>query len=157
MSSILGGRYTSQRSKIKRSSCCLTRPCFLLIPAGSSHINARRAAGGASLERSLTYSLVQVEGLIKIESFAGRLESESIILASGLDLFGSRVSPSRSFDVLSPTFNKAQLLITITVLSLGLAVTRNMVRFMCCCSRRSLTLSLSQVKARQIHQKWYFL
>lgn len=66
--------------------------------------------------------------MTNIESFAGRLESESIILASGLDLFGSRVSPSRSFDVLSPTFNKAQLLVTITVLSLGLAITRNMVR-----------------------------
>nr|CRX79162.1 hypothetical protein [Leucosporidium scottii] len=80
-----------------------------------------------------------VEGLAKVESFAGRLESESIILASGLDLFGSRLSPSRSFDVLSSTFNKAQLVITITVLSLGLAITRNM------------------VKARQIQQKWYSL
>ncbi|ORY45435.1 hypothetical protein BCR35DRAFT_311094 [Leucosporidium creatinivorum] len=81
----------------------------------------------------------EVEGLNKIESFAGRLESESLVLASGLDLFGTRVSPSRSFDVLSPTFNKAQLVITITALSLGLAVTRSM------------------VKGRQVHQKWYFL
>lgn len=49
------------------------------------------------------------------------------MLAYGLDLFSTRLSPSRSFDVLSPTFNKLQLLVTVTGLSGALVVTRSMV------------------------------
>ena len=58
---------------------------------------------------------------------AGQLESESRVLAFGLDLLGSTVSPSRSFDVLSPSFNKLQLLVTVTLLSSALLVTQTTV------------------------------
>ena len=51
------------------------------------------------------------------------------MLAFGHDLFFTRQSPSKSFDVLSPAFNKSQLVITVTILSVALAVTRSMVRF----------------------------
>lgn len=56
------------------------------------------------------------------------LESTSLILASGLDLFYTRVAPSGSFDVLSEGFNKAQLLATITALAIGVIVLRPLVR-----------------------------
>lgn len=71
---------------------------------------------------------MQLEGVLRVDSFPGRLESESILFASGLDLFATRISPSRSFDVLSPAFNKVQLVVTITLLSLALGWTQNMVR-----------------------------
>lgn len=57
------------------------------------------------------------------------LESTSLVFAYGpLDLFMSRVSPSGTFDVLSPSFNKVQLVLTIAVLLGGVLVTRPMVR-----------------------------
>ena len=56
------------------------------------------------------------------------LESTSLVFASGLDLFFTRVAPSGSFDVLSEGFSKEQLLGTILVLAIGLAVLRPLVR-----------------------------
>jgi hypothetical protein len=42
-------------------------------------------------------------------------------------LFGSRVTPSGTFDVLSESFNKAQLVLTIGGLTLAIAIARPMV------------------------------
>jgi hypothetical protein len=70
----------------------------------------------------------QLLGIDRVSTSPGRRESESIVFASGLDLFGTRLAPSRSFDVLSPAFNKVQLVVTITSLTLALAVARTMVR-----------------------------
>lgn len=61
------------------------------------------------------------------------LESTSILFAYGLDLFGSRITPSGTFDILSDAFNKTQLLLTIAVLVVGLvfakpAVDRRLMR-----------------------------
>jgi hypothetical protein len=56
------------------------------------------------------------------------LESTSLVLASGLDLFYTRVAPSGSFDVLSESFSKSQLLATIFALMAGLIVMRPIVR-----------------------------
>jgi ER membrane protein complex subunit 1 len=56
------------------------------------------------------------------------LESTSLVFAHGLDLFCTRVTPSGTFDVLSETFNKAQLVLTIAGLALAIVVTRPMVR-----------------------------
>lgn len=56
------------------------------------------------------------------------LESTSLVFASGLDLFFTRVAPSGSFDVLSEGFSKSQLLATILALAIGLMVLRPLVR-----------------------------
>ena len=54
------------------------------------------------------------------------LESTSLIFAYGLDLFGSRVTPSNTFDVLSESFNKAQLVLTIGGLTAAIAIAKPM-------------------------------
>jgi ER membrane protein complex subunit 1 len=56
------------------------------------------------------------------------LESTSLIFASGLDLFFTRAAPSGSFDVLSDSFNKTQLLATIAALVVGILVVRPLVQ-----------------------------
>lgn len=48
--------------------------------------------------------------------------------ALGLDLFCTRVAPSRTFDVLSASFNKAQLVLTLGALALAIIVTKPMVQ-----------------------------
>ena len=42
----------------------------------------------------------------------------------GLDLFFTRVAPSNTFDVLSESFNKVQLVITIAGLGLAIALVK---------------------------------
>ncbi|SPO32395.1 related to EMC1 - member of a transmembrane complex required for efficient folding of proteins in the ER [Ustilago trichophora] len=56
------------------------------------------------------------------------LESTAIVYAYGLDSFSTRVSPSGQFDVLQESFNKPQLLLTLVILSVGIVITRPMVR-----------------------------
>ncbi|KAJ7230405.1 DUF1620-domain-containing protein [Mycena pura] len=55
------------------------------------------------------------------------LESTSLVLAYGLDLFLTRVTPSSTFDVLSENFNKAQLVLTVFGLALGIVIAKPMV------------------------------
>ena len=55
------------------------------------------------------------------------LESTALVFAYGLDLFGTRVAPSRTFDVLSEEFNKLKAQLVLTVGGLVLAVTRPIV------------------------------
>ncbi|KAL8290623.1 hypothetical protein RQP46_002881 [Phenoliferia psychrophenolica] len=74
---------------------------------------------------SHTYELF---GVTHVVSAPGRRESESLVLGFGHDLFFTRQSPSKSFDVLSPAFNKFQLVITVSILSVALVVTRSMVQ-----------------------------
>ncbi|KAA1466837.1 DUF1620-domain-containing protein [Dentipellis sp. KUC8613] len=65
------------------------------------------------------------------------LESTSLIFAYGLDLFGTRVAPSGTFDVLSEEFNKAQLVLTVCGLAAAIMVTRPM------------------VSRKKLREKWY--
>lgn len=46
----------------------------------------------------------------------------------GVDLFFTRVAPSKTFDVLSENFNKIQLVLTIGGLALAILITKPMVR-----------------------------
>ncbi len=50
------------------------------------------------------------------------LESTSLVFAYGLDLFSSRIAPSKTFDVLNENFNKAQLVLTIGGLVVAIMV-----------------------------------
>jgi hypothetical protein len=57
------------------------------------------------------------------------VESTSLILGYGMDLFFTRgLNPSGTFDILSDTFNKAQLLLTLLALTGGIAMARPAVR-----------------------------
>jgi hypothetical protein len=72
----------------------------------------------------LTWPSRQVLGISAVHSSPALLESTSIVLALGLDLFQTRVMPSGGFDVLPDSFNKLQLVLTIMGLTAGIVVTR---------------------------------
>ncbi|KTW26078.1 hypothetical protein T552_02971 [Pneumocystis carinii B80] len=70
----------------------------------------------------------EVYGIKNILSSPTLLESTSLILAYGHDIFFTYVTPSNSFDVLNPNFNKLQLLLTISLLIVGLLLLRSMAK-----------------------------
>ena len=55
------------------------------------------------------------------------IESTSLVLAYGVDVFGTRVSPSMAFDILGKGFNKLSLVATVVALGAGVAVLAPMV------------------------------
>ncbi|TID23736.1 DUF1620-domain-containing protein [Venturia nashicola] len=61
----------------------------------------------------------EVVGIEKIITSPAILESTSLVFAYGLDVFGTRITPSFSFDVLGKDFNKLQMLATVAVLFVG--------------------------------------
>ncbi|KAH9911778.1 uncharacterized protein BXZ73DRAFT_93328 [Epithele typhae] len=69
----------------------------------------------------------QVAKVRKIVTSPALLESTSLVFAYGLDLFFSRVAPSNTFDVLSESFNKTQLVVTIAGLALAIAIVKPIV------------------------------
>ncbi|BFZ61555.1 hypothetical protein YB2330_002627 [Saitoella coloradoensis] len=56
------------------------------------------------------------------------LESTSLVFAFGLDMFFTRVTPSQSFDKLSASFSKGQLVLTMIALCAAVGLTSPMVR-----------------------------
>lgn len=66
--------------------------------------------------------------MVSVKTSPALLESTSLVLGTGLDLFFTRVAPSGSFDVLSKGFSKSQLLATIFALAAGLSILRPLVR-----------------------------
>lgn len=68
-------------------------------------------------------------GARAIISSPALLESTSLLLTHGLDLFLTRgVNPSGTFDILSDNFNKIQLLLTLAGLSGGIFIAKPAVR-----------------------------
>ncbi|KAI0033037.1 DUF1620-domain-containing protein [Vararia minispora EC-137] len=67
------------------------------------------------------YRIANVHGIVTSPAL---LESTSLVFAYGLDLFGSRVAPSKTFDVLSESFNKAQLVLTVAGLAVAIIVAK---------------------------------
>ncbi|KAK7046106.1 hypothetical protein VNI00_007107 [Paramarasmius palmivorus] len=74
---------------------------------------------------SHNYEVAQVRNIIAAPAL---LESTSLVFAYGLDLFLTRVAPSKTFDVLSESFNKTQLVITILALAVAIMFTKPAVR-----------------------------
>jgi hypothetical protein len=66
------------------------------------------------------------------------LESTSLVFTSGLDIFLTRTSPSGTFDLLSETFNKKQLIWTVG----GLLV--------------ALLVAVPMVREKRLNGRWYF-
>eukprot|EP00899_Mesostigma_viride_P000410 jgi/Mesvir1/1036/Mv17562-RA.3 len=65
----------------------------------------------------------QVAKLRHVVTAPARLESASHVLAYGLDLFYTRTSPSKSYDLVSDDFNYALLVVTIVLLLVAAYVT----------------------------------
>lgn len=74
------------------------------------------------LQSYVTHAL-KVENLRGIEVVPAKLESTTLIFAYGIDLFFSRLAPSRTYDSLTEDFSYALLLITIVALVVAIFVT----------------------------------
>lgn len=61
----------------------------------------------------------EVIGIREIITSPALIESTSIVFAYGLDLFGTRLSPSFRFDILGKDFNKFQMLATVAALAVA--------------------------------------
>lgn len=72
-----------------------------------------------------------------VYSFPTEFESTSALIGVGLDLFAGSVAPSRTFDMLGPDFNKAQLVLTTTGLLLSTLILKPI------------------VKNKQLKRQWY--
>ncbi|XP_052170277.1 uncharacterized protein LOC127786708 [Diospyros lotus] len=70
----------------------------------------------------VTHSL-KVEGLRGIVTVPAKLESTSLLFTYGVDLFFTRMAPSRIYDSLTEDFSYALLLITIVALLVAIFVT----------------------------------
>lgn len=79
----------------------------------------------------------QVMGISQLSTTPTALESTSLLLASGVDLFLARLSPSSTFDILSESFNKTQLILTIIGLLVGIVIVKPI------------------VESRKLQQRWY--
>ena len=77
-----------------------------------------------------------VQGIQKIMTHPSALESTCFVFAYGLDVFGTRTSPSMAYDVLGKGFNKVALMATVLALAVGVAALAPI------------------VQKRQINQRW---
>ncbi|SPN99843.1 uncharacterized protein DNG_02695 [Cephalotrichum gorgonifer] len=75
--------------------------------------------------------VIGVEGIIATPAI---VESTSLVLAYGVDVFATRVTPSAQFDVLGKDFNKITLLGTVAALAFGVVALKPLV------SRRQINL-----------------
>lgn len=64
-----------------------------------------------------------MEGLRGIVTVPAKLESTTLVFAYGVDLFYTRLAPSRTYDSLTEDFSYALLLITIVALVAAIFVT----------------------------------
>ncbi|KAL1296677.1 hypothetical protein AAFC00_000155 [Neodothiora populina] len=80
----------------------------------------------------------EVLGVEKITTSPAVLESTSLVFAYGLDIFGTRVNPSFSFDILGKDFNKLQMLATVVALFIATVAVAPL------------------VKRKQINARWQF-
>ena len=75
--------------------------------------------------RVVSLTTHKILGTKSFVSSPALLESTSLLFAYGLDLFLTRgLTPSGTFDILSDSFNKVQLLLTLAGLSIGIMVAR---------------------------------
>lgn len=69
--------------------------------------------------------VVGIEGIV---AAAATVESTSLVVAYGVDVFGTRIAPSGVFDILGKSFDKAILILTVVALFGGVAFLSPMVR-----------------------------
>jgi outer membrane protein assembly factor BamB len=61
----------------------------------------------------------EVLGIQEVVTSPALIESTSLVFAYGLDVFGTRLTPSFSFDILGKDFNKFQMLATVAALAVA--------------------------------------
>ncbi|EWC44538.1 hypothetical protein DRE_06710 [Drechslerella stenobrocha 248] len=76
---------------------------------------------------SLSHSR-EVIGVKSVITTPSLLESTSVVVAWGLDIFGTRTSPSEAFDILGRGFNKLTLILSVVAVGFGTLFMRPMVR-----------------------------
>lgn len=97
----------------------------------------------------------EVVGVQNVITSPALIESTSLVFAYGLDIFGTRLSPSFSFDILGKDFNKFQMLATVAALAVATFVVAPLVRLSPC---NFCTLAnQSQVTRKQVNARWQFL
>ncbi|KAI0402422.1 hypothetical protein F4802DRAFT_575694 [Xylaria palmicola] len=105
------------------------RPAGRDPTAGEAEEGLARYAPAVELDPRMavthTRDVLGVRGILVAPAV---LESTCLVLAYGLDVFGSRVAPSGAFDVLGKGFNKVTLLGTVAALFLGVLGLGPMVR-----------------------------
>jgi hypothetical protein len=69
----------------------------------------------------------EVIGVRNVITSPALLESTSLVFAYGVDIFGTRLTPSFAFDILGKDFNRLALVITVTALTIGVSVLAPMV------------------------------
>lgn len=74
------------------------------------------------LQSYVTHAL-KVEGLKGIIAVPAKLESTTLVFSYGVDLFFTRLAPSKTYDSLTEDFSYALLLITIVALVAAIFVT----------------------------------
>lgn len=72
------------------------------------------------------FAAMQVLGADRIKTAPAFLESTSLVLAFGLDVFFTRRMPSKAFDVLSADFSRGSLIATTLALVVAIVVARRM-------------------------------
>ncbi|KAL3642641.1 hypothetical protein CASFOL_013456 [Castilleja foliolosa] len=75
------------------------------------------------IPQSYVTHALKVEGLRGIATVPAKLESTALVFAYGVDLFFTRLAPSRTYDSLTDDFSYALLLITIIALVVAIFVT----------------------------------
>lgn len=70
-----------------------------------------------------------VAGIKAVLSRPTLLESTSLVLAYGSDIYGTRATPSQAFDILGKNFSKLQLVLTVVALGAGVTALAPMVCF----------------------------
>ncbi|CAL5431656.1 unnamed protein product [Camellia sinensis] len=75
------------------------------------------------IPQSYVTHALKVEGLRGIVTVPAKLESTTLVFTYGVDLFFTRLAPSRTYDSLTEDFSYALLLITIVVLLVAIFVT----------------------------------
>ncbi|KAI8803180.1 hypothetical protein BJ742DRAFT_830227 [Cladochytrium replicatum] len=84
-------------------------------------------AGLDIMPREVASYNLEVLGTERIRSTPSSLESTSLILSYGLDLFCTRRMPSKTFDLLSESFSYSSLIATMIALLIGIVVARSFV------------------------------
>lgn len=107
--------------------------------------------------RTIITHRFDVIGVKNIIATPAIVESTSLVLAYGIDIFGTRVSPSGMFDILGKGFNKSSLVLTVASLFAGVVFLGPMVsllliaQFSHACKRAD---SVIQVRRKQINRRW---
>ncbi|KAM0326163.1 hypothetical protein ACHAQA_006758 [Verticillium albo-atrum] len=78
--------------------------------------------------RQVITHLRDVVGIKEIIATPALLESTTLVFAYGIDVFGTRLAPSLSFDILGKGFDKLSLIGTVLALVAGVAALRPIVR-----------------------------